>query len=198
MGAYLIYSNPDTLSGMTENQVLNLLPSLGNELTSHLMQQKRALAAPGKLAEARMDSEDFNHIARQMKMPVDERATPDQKEQLGELKYRVEQRIAAVQQSTGKPMARNEKMDLMRQEMARTVTVSGWFSNSEVPVIGLTSKQVESVVIPQGDRRQLAEAMQILYKRTGAKVYEPTDDNLRRFYLLSKSPAGGLVAPAPK
>jgi hypothetical protein len=130
MGAYLIYSNPDTLSGMTENQVLNLLPSLGNELTSHLMQQKRALANPGKLAEARMDTEDFNHIARQMKMPVDERATPDQKEQLGELKYRVEQRIAAVQQSTGKPMARNEKMDLMRQEMARTVTVSGWLCSS--------------------------------------------------------------------
>lgn len=197
MGAYLVYSNPENLASMTEAQVLNLLPDLGNELTSHLMQQKRALANPGKLAEARMDTEDFNHIARQMKLPVDERASPEQKEQLGELKYRVEQRIAAVQQSSGKPMARNEKMELMRQEMARTVAVSSWmgFSSDEVPVIALTAKQVENVVIPAADRKQITEAMQAYFRRTGAKQYEPTEDNLRRFYLLSKSPAGGLILP---
>lgn len=196
MGAYLVYSNPDTLAGMSEAQVLNLLPTLGNELTSHLMQQKRALTGnAGKLAEARMDTEDFNHVARSMSMPVDAKATPEQKEMLGELKYRVEQRIAAVQQANGKPLARNEKMELMRQEMARTVTVNGFWSDREVPVIGLTAKQVQDVVIPKADRQQLADAMRTMYQRTGAKQYEPTDDNLRRFYLLSKSPSAALILP---
>lgn len=196
MGAYLIYSNPDNLVGMSEHQVLNLLPTLGNDLTQHLMQQKRALGNPAKLAEARMDQEDFDHIGRQMSLPVDKTTKSEAEKQLiGELKYRVEQRIAAVQQASGKPLARNEKMDLMRQEMARTVSVSGWFSNTDVPVIALTPKQVENVVIPAGDRKQITEAMQTYFRRTGAKQYEPTEENLRRFYLLSKSPAGGLVAP---
>jgi len=195
--AYLVYSNPDTLAGMSESQVLNLLPTLGNELTTHLMTQKRALANPVKLTEARMDAEDFAHVARQMQLPVDEKASPDQKAQMGELKFRVEQRIAMEQQRSGKPMARNEKMDLMRQEMARTVSVSTWggLSSQDVPVIGLAPKQVESVVVPSTDRKQISEAMQAMYRRTGARQYEPNEDNLRRFYLLSKSPAGGLILP---
>jgi hypothetical protein len=200
-GAYLQYSNPDVLAGMSENQVINLLPSLGNELTGHLMEKKRQLSAnPGKLAEAKMDSDDFDHLARQMGLPIDDKATPDQKEAKGELRYRIEQRIAAVQQSGGKPLARDQKMQLMREEMARTVTVNpGIFSsNKDVPVIGLTRDQAQRVVIPQPDRQALSQAMQRLYQRTHAPEYEPTEDNLRRFYLLSKSPAGDLILPPKK
>lgn len=195
--AYLVYSNPETLVGMSENQVLNLLPSLGNELTTHLMQQRRALAKPEKLAEAKMDRDDFNHVARQMQLPVDDKATPDQKAQMGELHFRVEQVLEATQRRAGKNLTRTEKMDVVRQEMARSVTVNpGIFSaNRDVPVIALTPDQVERVVIPPADRQQIAEAMQTMYARTKSPVYAPTSDNLRRFYLLSKSPSADMILP---
>lgn len=197
MGAYLVYSNPDNLAGMSEAQVVNLLPVLGNELTQHLMQQKRALAKPEKLAEARMDAEDFNHVGRQMGLPIDKAKSENDKALVGEVKFRVEQVIAATQQRAGKTLTREEKMTVMRQEMARTVSVSTWggFSSEEVPVIGLSPDQAAKVVIPAADRAQLAEAMKIMYQRTKSPDYEPTPENLRRFYLLSKSPAAGLILP---
>lgn len=195
--AYLIYSNPDTLNGMTEAQVLNLLPTLGNDLTSHLMTQKRALAKPGRLGEAKMDDDDFRHIARQMQLPVDDANTPERKAAIGELKYRVEQIIETVQQRAGKPISRGEKQEIMRNEMARTVTVDTWgWSNKEVPVIALTPDDAARVIIPPADKKQLAEAMRTMYARTNAPQYAPTDDNLRRFYLLKKSPTAGMILPA--
>ena len=195
--AYLVYSNPDTLNGMSEAQVLNLLPDLGNDLTTHLMAQKRALSKPGKLGEAKMDDDDFKHIGRQMQLPVDDANTPEKKAAIGELKYRVEQIIEATQQRAGKPISRGEKQEIMRNEMARTVTVDTWgWNNKEVPIVALTPEQAARVIIPPADRQQLTDAMRTMYARTNAPQYAPTDDNLRRFYLLKKSPTAGMILPA--
>lgn len=196
--AYLVYSNPDTLNNMTESQVLNLLPTLGNELTTHLMSQKRALGKnPAKLAEARMDADDFNHVARQMGLPIDDKSTPEQKEAKGELRYRIEQMIDVAQQGGKKTLTRAEKLDLVRREVARTVTVDpGLFSaNREVPVIALTRDQVARVVVPPSDRRQLADAMRTMYERTGRVEFTPSDENLKRFYLSRKTPAADMILP---
>jgi hypothetical protein len=194
--AYLQYSSPATLAGMSERQVLNLLPELGNDLTGNLMEKKRQLAKEPKLAEAKMDEDDFNHIARQMKLPVDKSSkNEDEKALIGEVKYRVEQMITAAQADGKRTLTRDEKLQLVRREIARTVTVGGFFSDTEVPVIALTQKQLEKVEIPSEDRRRLADAMRQMYERTQSPLYAPTADNLKRFYLLRKSPAGELVLP---
>lgn len=57
--------------------------------------------------------------------------------------------------------------------------------------------QVKDVFVPKQDRQELAEAMRAMYARTGSKQYEP-NDNMRRFYLLSKSPAAEMILPPPK
>lgn len=197
MGDYLRYSNPDTLAGMTENQIINLLPSLGNELTNHLMQQKRTLAKPGKLGEARMDTDDFNQVAQEMGLkPFATSKTEDEKAGLGGLKYRVEQMISAVESKTGKTLPREEKLNMMRSEMARTVTVDRpWWSGGDIttPVIQLTKEQIDKVVVPPADAQRLQTKMNQMYKRTGAAEYEPTPQNLRRFYLMDRSKAAAKV-----
>lgn len=199
MARYLEMSNPEKLAGMTEQQIINELPTLGDAHTKHLMERRRALAKPEKLAEARMDRDDFNHVARQMALPVDEKASPDQKAAMGELHFRVEQVIDATQRRTGKNMTRAEKLDMMRQEMARTVTVDTWgWNNKEVPVIALGRDEVAKVMIPAADRAELATAMARKYQATGNKEFEPTPENLRRFYLLSKSNAADLILPGKK
>lgn len=195
MGAYLTYSNPDTLSGMTEAQVLNLLPSLGNELTHRLMEQRRTLGNPLKLAEARIDSDDFNQIAQQMGLRPFAAKTEKEKADLGTLKYRVEQMISAVQQGGKKVLARDEKLALMRQEMARTVTVDTFWSRArEVPVIALKPEEIKSVEVPAQDRREIADSMRAMARKyPGDPRFAPTEDNLKRWYLKSKSQAAGLI-----
>jgi hypothetical protein len=195
MGAYLVYSNPDTLAGMTENQVLNLLPSLGNELTANLVQQRRALAAnPQKLAEARMDDDDFKQVAQEMGMRPFAAKSEEEKAELGALKFRVEQMISTAQQGGKKVLGRGEKLELMRQEMARKVTVDGWFSNSEVPVIALKPEDVARVAVPPADRREIAEQMQIMARQHPHDPrFKPTEDNLRRWYLRGKSRSADLI-----
>jgi hypothetical protein len=194
--AYLVYSSPDTLAGMTENQVLNLLPSLGNELTSHLMQQKRQLAAnPNKLAEARMDEDDFKMTAQEMGLKPFAAKSEDEKAALGALKFRVEQMISATQQAGGKPLNRTEKLDVMRREMARTVTVDTWgWTNKEVPVIAITPQQIGSVMVPKEDRAAIAASMQKMARDfPNDPRFKPSEENLKRWYLMSKSPAASMI-----
>ncbi|HSV48365.1 MAG TPA: hypothetical protein VLJ58_21430 [Ramlibacter sp.] len=196
--AYLVYSNPDTLNGMSESQVLNLLPDLGNELTSHLMQQKRALAAnPSKLAEARVDQDDFNQVAQDMGLRPFAAKSEDEKAALGSLKFRVEQLVATAQQGGKKVLSRDEKLGLMRQELARRVTVDGtWSFAKDVPVIALRAEDIKDVVVPTANRREIAEQMRTMFQQTNDSRFAPTEDNLKRWYLKGKSPAAGMIPNA--
>lgn len=194
--AYLTYSNPDTLAGMTEAQVLNLLPSLGNEHTKQLMQKKRELAKPEKLAEAKMDKDDFDRVSREIGLAPDDGRplSPEQRAQLGELHFRVEQVIDSTQRRTGKNLTRPEKLDLMRREMAAKVTVDTWGPwNKDVPVILLKPDQVRNVMVPPADRSAIVQAMTERYRQTKKPEFEPTEENVRRWYLLGKSRAAGMI-----
>jgi hypothetical protein len=195
MGAYLAYSNPDTLAGMTDAQVINLLPVLGNEHTKHLMEKKRALASnPGKLAEARVDEDDFKMVAQEMGMRPFAAKSEDEKASLGMLKYRVEQMVSAAQQGGKKVLSRDEKLTLMRGELARTVQVDGWFSNKDTPVIALKPEDVKNVVVPKADRQQIADQLRVMAaEHPGDARFAPTEDNVKRWFLKGKSQAARLI-----
>lgn len=197
-GDYLRYSDPTVLTSMSRPQVEALRTTFGFEGAQHLLQRYDTLQKPGKVAEARMDTEDFNHIAGQLGMDPYNAKTPDKKAALGELKYRVEQMIDAAQKAKGKELTREEKGELMRGEMARTVTVGGWFSDTETPVIQLKPDEVKKIVVPAGDRAQISAALQQMYARNpGNAAYAPTEENMRRLYLANKSRAATLI-PEPK
>lgn len=171
---------------MSEAQVQALLPTLGNDLTGHLMEKKRALSRPRAEADAKMDTEDFNHAADGLGLkpydPKTDRAA------LGELKYRVENLIYRAQEAKKEALTRAEKQELMRIEMARTVTVKPGFYSDPVakPVIALSVEDIKRVIVPAADRAQIVEALK-------ARNVPPTDDNVRSLYLRGKSRAGGLV-----
>lgn len=146
-----------------------------------------------------MDTEDFNHIATQLGMdPYNARGTG--RAQLGELKYRVEQMIDMAQKAKGKELTREEKGELMRGEMSRTVTVNpGFFSpNRETPVIQLAPEDARRVVIPAAEKAQIADALRVMYARNPANpLFAPTEENMRRLFLANKSRAATLI-PEPK
>lgn len=196
--SFLTYSDPDRLSTMTRAQVQSLLPQLGNELTGHLVTKWEALQKNEGKLEARIDTEDFNHVADEMGLrPFDPTKTEAQRQALGELKYRTEQLISQAQAVKKATLTREEKMELVRTEMARKVVVNGWFTNREVPVIQLKPDEMSKVIVPEGDRAQIADALKQMYQRTGDALYAPTEQNMRRLYLQNKSRAARLL-PAEK
>ncbi len=193
---FLDYSDPDKLATMSRQQVQALLPQLGNDLTGHLVQKWDALQKPQAKLEARIDTEDFNHVADQMGLrPYDPTKTEPQRQQLGELKFRLEQLIDGAQAAKKAPLTREEKRTMFEQEMARTVAVNGWFSSTPTPVIQLKAEDISKVVVPEADRGQIAQALATMYKQTGSPLYAPTEQNMRRLYLMNKSRAAALLPP---
>lgn len=154
MGAYLDYSNPDKLDKMSEAQIINLLPTLGNELTNHLIQQKRALVkTEGKIVEARMDQQDFEHIANEVGLkPFDPHKNEDERASLGELKFAIEQKIDAAQQAKKGPLTRQEKMQLMRQEFDNKVLIDEWGRDPTKPMILLKPDELKNAYVVVGDK----------------------------------------------
>lgn len=197
---YLEYSDPTKLAGMTRVQVQALRSEFGFEATKHLLDRWDTIQKPGKVAEARMDTEDFNRVARDL-LGYDQftARTPQKKSDLGELKFRVEQVIDMAQRQKGKELTRDEKAALMKEEMARTVTVgNSLLPNETVPVIRLTPDQVKKVVVPAADRAQILDALKTMYERDPKNpLHAPTEDNVRRLYLANRSRAAALI-PAPK
>lgn len=197
---YLEFTDPTKLAGMSRVEVQALRSEFGFEATKHLLDRWDTLQKPGKVAEARMDTEDFNRVARDL-LGYDQftARTPQKKSDLGDLKFRVEQVIDMAQRQKGKELTRDEKSALMKEEMARTVTVGNFLlPNEAVPVIRLTPDQVKKVVVPAADRTQILDALKTMYERDPKNpLHAPTEDNVRRLYLANRSRAAALI-PAPK
>lgn len=200
--AFLRYSDPEVLARMSRTEVEATRSVFGLEGTQHLLAKFDALQKPNAIAEARMDNEDFNHVADSLGLkPFAQNKSEEEKRQLGELKFRTEQLISQAQQAKKQALTRDEKMELMRSEMARTVTVDpGWFSpNKAVPVIQLAPDQAQRVVVPQADKEQIAAALkQMAARDPNNPAYAPTEENMRRWYLARQSRAAGLIAEPKK
>ena len=156
--AYLQYSNPDVLDKMSENQILNLTPILGNQLGGNLMEKKRALG--GKILQAGMDQQDFDHVAADVGLrPFDPHKSEDERAKLGELKYNIEQAIDSEQSRVKRPLQRDEKMQLMRRMMDDAVLRDrfwGIMPPSSAPVVLLNADQLkDAYVTVDGKKVQL-------------------------------------------
>jgi hypothetical protein len=193
--AYLRYSDPEVLARMTRPQVEATRAVFGMEGAQHLLARYDTLQKPGAIAEARIDKQDFEHIAETMGLDPFNAKTPEKKKQLGELQFRVEQMINIAQQAKKQALTRDEKMTLMQGELARQVTVNpGWFSaNRQTPVIQLSPADAGRVVVPAARRDALASEMQALYAVGKNPDYAPTPANLQRYYLRTQSRAADLI-----
>ncbi|WP_343684001.1 hypothetical protein [Asticcacaulis sp.] len=183
-GNYLTLSDPERLRTMSETQVRALLPQLGNDLTENLLNQKRQLSKAG--SSVNLDPQDFDYIARRFGLNPQSKS-PDEKAKLGLLKFRLETGIDK-QQANGKTMTRRERLDFALSEGAATVRTSEMFGfgNTERPVAMLQPQDIKRVVVPSSERPKIAEAMAQRYKATRDPAYAPTEENMKRIYVLSR------------
>lgn len=192
--AYNAYSDPDTLSKMSRAQVQALEPTIGAEYTTHLLSRFDSLGKNlEKLPDAKIDTEDIKAVQHEMGLKPYGRNSEEDKARLGMTQSRVERMLTLAQQAKGKPLEREEKIALIRQEIAKTVSVETWggLNSKAVPVVELTPEQISKVIVPPQEWSIIRDQMAELYKRSGgAKQYEPTPDNLKRFYLQYRVGSG--------
>ena len=194
--AYLRYGDPQVLAGMSRQQVEALRPTFGMDGTQHLLNKWDALQKPQAKMAATIDKQDFDAVADRMGLkPYDPRKSEDERRQLGELQFRVETLIDRAQIGKGATLTREEKRELMTRELALAVSVDRpyWFGSNSVPVIQLTGEQARRVVVPPAERALIVQALQARYQQDQLPQYEPTEDNIRRLYLLRQSPAAELI-----
>jgi len=196
--AYLRMTDPAVLASMTREQVAATRTAFGMEGATHLLSRFDQLQKPGAIAEAKMDQDSFNQAAQSMGLDPFNAKTADKRAQLGQLKYRVETLIDQAQRTKGGTLTRVEKEELLRGEMARTVTVDGFFSNDTVPVIQLNRAQADRVMVPAADKNLISAALRQMNEQDpGNPAYAPTEANVRRLYLQGRSQAASLIEGKP-
>ena len=55
------------------------------------------------------------------------------------------------------------------------------------------------MIVPAGDRQKIADALKTMAQRyPDNPAFAPTEENMRRLYLMNKSRAAGLIAEPKK
>jgi hypothetical protein len=184
-GAYYSYSDPDVLSTMSRQQVQALLPTLGDRQTGALLSKWEQLQnREGKITAA-MDKEQFNAIADEFQLkPYDSSKSTKDKERLGLAKSRIDEQLEINAKNNRGPMSKEEKGKMMRDIMARTVTIEGeWWGEEEVPAVTVRPEEIKRVRVPREDRVKITEALREMYKENPIPKYAPTEENIKKQYV---------------
>lgn len=190
MAKYFELSNPDVLAGMKRDAVAALWPKIGEGNTANLLQRWDSLQNKDNLITSRMDQEQFNAIAQQFDLnPYDSKKSTSEKAELGNLHNNINSKLEEAAKSVRRPLTREEKDTIMRTEMAKKVTLDGFFTNSTKPIAQLSEKDKANVIVPNTERTLIIEQMRLKYEQTKLPVFAPTEENVKFWYLVNKSEA---------
>jgi hypothetical protein len=163
---------------------------MSHDQVARIAEKRASLQTAADVRNATMTNEQFNRIADDLKVTTP--LSPDWNAKVDGPAYQtvkdnVEAALRAAQSANKMPLTPEQKEKVMRSAMAQTVTINpGWFSfNKDVPLPTLSSANREQIVIPDADRQRIAAAMATRYAKSKDPAYAPTEDNLRRWYLLS-------------
>ena len=206
--------DPATLARVSRTYIQSLEPTLGRQYVNQLLEKQDSISkSPAALADAKVDHDDMMSIMQEMGLkPFEKTKTEDGKARIGVVQSRAERALTQFQNASKVPLTREQKNDFLRKEIAKEANVQTSFlgfstGSDSVPVAELTSDQLRNVIIPpdhlrdvviDGQPRQdIRSEMADLYRRSGGTLtqYEPTEENLRRFYLQYRvgSATAGMI-----
>ena len=197
-------SNPEKLAGMTDDAIYAMAGQIGNNLTKDLLRQKATLNNPAKLAEAKIDTDDFNMVAQSAGLkPFDTEKSEDDKAALGTLKYAVEQRINVEQQAKKRALSRDEKMAIMKAEIDNKVMVDTWGRDKPKPVALLTKDEMgNAYVVVQGQEVKInsipADSRAKIIRQMRANNIPVTEQAIAEVWVASRNRPSSRVDQTPK
>jgi len=184
---YLTVSDPNVLRKMSRAQVEATRGKFGMTATRQLLDRWDAIQNPGKYQDAKLDTDTFNAVARSLNLDPGSK-NRNMRNQVGALKFRLEEALNHEMQQRKAPMSATEKTEFIRQTLSKQVLVNGFWSTRNKPIASLTSEDINKIVIPRKDQVDIAAAMAKRYKATGNEIYAPSRANLVRWYLKGKMP----------
>ena len=134
------------IASMSRPEVEALLPTLGQKYTGHLLQMKDSMLNAANKDEARIDTDDFNHVARQAGLNPD--APQPDKAKLGEARFSVEQAIKTEQRAKGRPLTSEEKLNIAKTTLSAKILMPGTlYGTNEVNVRDVDPLKIAQVGI---------------------------------------------------
>lgn len=187
---YLELSDPEVLAKMTPAQIRAQRGVIGAANTEKLLKRHEDITKPGRLGEAKVDEDAFKAtVSEVVGIDVYGKLSADEKRKVGLIKAEIESKIDQQQRQAQKQMTLEEKTALMRRELSKEVTVSGGLFGGEksVPLFNLDRGDTDRVVVPKADFDQIKASMLEMYRRTGRKEFEPTQENIQSWYLRGRA-----------
>jgi len=199
---YWEYSDPKKLSQMSDNQVLALTPTLGQDHVNRLMAQKRSITKSDETVRtATIDDELFRGVAEQAGLsPYKPSPSQNEKAVLGRLKDAVETEIDLQQQAKGKLLTRDEKRTVMQKIVDAHVTLDQWGRDPRKIAAIVNPEDQASAYVPVAEipRQNLKEAINYLrsitpaYQRmTDAQIQQSAGHRIERSYAAKVLGLGG-------
>lgn len=190
------YLDPQVIADTPRAQLEMLLPVLGRDWTSQILARKDSFEKK-PVADAKVDHDDMMSIMGEMGLkPFEKNKSEDGKAMIAMTQSRVERALTVLQQQAGKPLDRETKNALMREEIAKSVTVDRtllW--NVTKPIAELTPQEVSNVIVPPQEIGLIRREMKDLFTRSGGRLtqFEDTPENVVRYYLQYRK--GSITAP---
>jgi len=166
--------DPNVLTTMTREEVINLRPRIGTAATQDLLGRWDQYSKNSTLlSEAKIDNEQFNDFASRLGLnPKGVGLSSEQKDTIVRVRNQVETIIGQEQMARKKPLTREEKDVIMQRELDKSVMVSkDWWFDKSKPQITLSpaeqakayvmveGKEVRLATIPAGDRQAITAAL---------------------------------------
>lgn len=180
---WAVASNPQRLSQMSDAEIFAMAPKIGTSLVKSLLTSKQTmLKGDDKVVSASIDQDQFNFWVG--KAGLDPKKNDD-KNTIGELKYRVETMIDEQQRALNRQLNRKEKDDIMKAMFVQVpVRVKNrWYQGGGTgiemrPLYDV--KNPESIVVQGPDRTAVIDAL----KQVG--INNPTEAQIREGYIQLK------------
>lgn len=190
MDAYLILSDPMRLRQLSEGQILELLPSIGNENVDRLLRQRRAIDQDqGALARATMDNDLFKEIAHDVGGIAYANNTPasmgeKQRQALGALKAATEDAIGRRQVDLGRPLTRDETRKEMEAIVKQKVYIDRWFADDQAITATVSASDRPNAYVPIKDvpADAVADAVAFIRGEYPRQTKDLSDEDVKNQY----------------
>lgn len=144
-------SDPDKLVSMTRDQVLNMLPVLGAENTTMLVNRHDQLTKSAEaMNAARLDNNTFKAMVKEAGMDVNPKQDSDDETRLFNLRRAVDARLSMEARAKGRPLTPEERVKHAQAAFDDTVRVPGFFfgyGGTELPASALTKTERDKAVV---------------------------------------------------
>lgn len=180
---WAVASNPQRLAKMSDAEIFALTPKIGLSMTKSLLNSKQQLIkGDDKVTAASIDQDQFNYW---MGKAGFDSGNKEDKNVIGEIKYRVETMIDEQQQMLGRQLKRDEKDEIMKRLFVQVpVRVKNrWYQPGDTSVEMRPLYDVrnpESIVIQGADRETVVKALK------GIGITNPTEAQIREGYIQLK------------